>query len=205
MTRVLLTGFEPFGGDTTNPSWEAVKRAAELWDGPETLSIAELPVEFGRSDSALLAAIDATRPDLVVAVGLAGGIPDLHLERVAINLDDARIPDNAGDQPIDLPIAAGGAAAYFTGLPVKAAVRVLTRQGIPASVSHSAGTFVCNHVFYTLMASGAHGGFVHVPYSPGMAESKPSLPVETVARGLVSIVRTALDTTEDHSIGGSLF
>ncbi|SDB89473.1 pyroglutamyl-peptidase I Cysteine peptidase. MEROPS family C15 [Sanguibacter gelidistatuariae] len=227
MSTVLLTGFEPFAGETTNPSWLAVQRAQELWEGPEALDVLELPVEFGRAAEVLNEAIERLRPELVIAVGQAGGRATLALERVAINVDDARIPDNAGASPVDAAIVVGGPAAYFATLPIKAALAALTREGIPAVVSQTAGTFVCNHVFYALMHAlagaagdemaagepaegvpgrdhrrGPRGGFVHVPYAPEQAAgtSHPSMTVETMATGLVSIVRTSLTTTTDMAL-----
>lgn len=220
---ILLTGFEPFDGASTNPSWAAVQRARALWDGPEEMEILELPVEFGRSAQVLDAAVARLRPSLVLAVGQAGGRATLALERVAVNVDDARIPDNAGASPVDEPVVAGGPAAYFTTLPIKAALAALTREGIPAVVSQSAGTFVCNHVFYALMhalaagagadgaatasggavdAGAARGGFVHVPLSPEQAAgtAHPSMTVEAMAQGLLVVVRTALTTTTDLAL-----
>lgn len=147
----------------------------------------------------------------MVGVGLAGGEVGIRVESVAINLDDARIPDNAGAQPIDEPIAPGGPAAYFGALPVKAAVAAIVERGIPARVSHSAGTFVCNHVFYLLMRAlasrpGVRGGFVHVPYaSEAVAPTTPSLPLDAIADALEVIVRTSLSRSDDTRIpGGTL-
>ncbi|WP_053715847.1 pyroglutamyl-peptidase I [Saccharothrix sp. NRRL B-16348] len=199
---VLLTGFEPFGGEVANPSWDAVDAVRP--DGYRLTKL-RLPCVFGDSVTALRDALAARRPDLVVCVGQAGGRAGVTPERVAVNLDDARIPDNAGGQPVDEPVVPGGPAAYFTGLPVKACVAALAAEGIPASVSHSAGTFVCNHVFYGLMHlvatefPGVRGGFVHVPFSPEQAEAggHPSLPVATTARALELIVRTSLTTSTD--------
>lgn len=200
---VLLTGFEPFGGETTNPSWDAVRELAGR-GGPVEAVL--LPCAFGASLEVLRAAIAEHRPALVVAAGLAGGRAGVTPERVAVNLTDARIPDNAGAQPIDVPVVPGGPAAYFTGLPVKACVAAVVAAGIPASVSHTAGTFVCNHVFYGLMHLVAtefpevRGGFVHVPYAPEQVVDRPgvpSLPVSVVADALDLVVRTSLATSAD--------
>ncbi|MEV1117072.1 pyroglutamyl-peptidase I [Actinosynnema sp. NPDC049800] len=208
--EVLLTGFEPFGGEVTNPSWDAVDAVRP--DGYRLTKL-RLPCVFDESIAVLRDALAAHRPDLVVCVGQAGGRVGITPERVAVNLDDARIPDNAGAQPIDEPVVRGGPAAYFTGLPVKACVAAVAAEGIPASVSHSAGTFVCNHVFYGLMHLIAtehphvRGGFVHVPFSPEQAEAggHPSLPVATTARALELIVRTSLATSTDlHVTAGTL-
>jgi pyroglutamyl-peptidase len=207
MRRVLLTGFAPFGGERVNPSWQAV---ALLAAERPSLAAVELPCEFTASAEVLRTAVEEHRPELVVCVGQAGGRPDVTLERVAVNLADARIPDNAGARPIDVPVVAGGPAAYFTALPVKACAAAIRRAGIPASVSHTAGTYVCNHVFYALMHlladghPGVRGGFVHVPYSPEqVAEAgttAPSLAVERCAAALGVLVDTALEVTVDLAV-----
>ena len=213
MTTVLLTGFEPFDGQATNPSWTTVKAVANAWAGSEVVHARQLPVDFATVDRVLTEALDALRPDVVICVGQAGGTTALHLERVAINVDDARIPDNDGRQPIDEPIVDGGPAAYFTGLPIKAALAELTSLGVPAVVSQTAGTYTCNHVFYRLMheieVSGrpVRGGFVHVPFSPEQAAGSghPSMALETMVRGLNAILATTLTTSVDARIvGGAL-
>ena len=149
---ILLTGFEPFGGESTNPSWSAAREAAALLraEGLDAQAV-ELPCVFGDAIRALEAALEQYRPELVVCAGQAGGRPRISLERIAINCDDARIPDNAGNSPVDRPVVDGGPAAYFSTLPVKAALAALTAAEIPAEVSQTAGTYVCNHVFYGLM------------------------------------------------------
>ena len=203
--RALVTGFEPFGADAVNPSREAVLRLpARL--GELAIKTRILPTVFGRALAVLEDAVVTTEPDIVLCVGLAGGRAELSLERVAINVDDARIPDNDGQQPIDRPIVADGPAAYFTGLPVKAAVQALRAAGLPAAVSNTAGTFVCNHVFYGLMhriateRRAVRGGFLHVPYMPsqaaGLAEA-PSMGLDEIARGIEIILRVAAERTDD--------
>ncbi|BCU78615.1 pyroglutamyl-peptidase I [Luteolibacter sp. LG18] len=167
MKTVLLTGFEPFGGDDSNPSGEI----ARLLDGTvianHRITGLELACEFGKSLRQLRAHITRTEPSLVICLGLASGRPAITPERVAINIDDARIPDNAGRQPVDKPVVRNGPAAYWSTLPIKAIVAALSEQGIAAQVSQTAGTFVCNHVFYGLMHELAdtsiRGGFIHVP------------------------------------------
>ena len=205
MTRVLLTGFEPFGGERVNPSWQAVSLvAAAPPEGLEVTSL-QLPCVFGRAPVELRAAVERTAPDLVVCVGQAGGRAGLTVERVAINVDDARIPDNAGAQPVDEPVVPGGPAAYFSTLPVKACVAAVRAAGVPAAVSHTAGTFVCNHVAYGLAHLIAtrfphvRGGFVHVPWAPEQVtdRSEPSLPAVTVADGLRALLLAAAHTTTD--------
>lgn len=205
---VLLTGFAPFGGENSNPSWEAVQRLAGKSVLGHRIVARCLPTAFGSSLEALREAIRDTEPALVLCVGQAGGRAQLSLERIAINIDDARIPDNDGARPIDEPVIAGGPAAYFSDLPIKAMLAALREAGIPAEVSQTAGTYVCNHVFYGLMHAlrrhpGVRGGFVHIPYSPAQAAQHagaPSLPVETVAEGLRIALRVALATREDRRL-----
>jgi pyroglutamyl-peptidase len=205
VSRVLLTGFEPFGGEATNPSWQAVASVAA--DPPPGLDVkaVELSCVFGAAIDELRKTCLADDYDLVLCVGQAGGRPDVTVERVAINVDDARIPDNAGRQPVDEPIVPGGPDAYFAPLPVKACVAAVRDAGLPASVSHTAGTFVCNHVFYGLAhliateRPALRGGFVHVPFTPDQVTDKaaPSMPVASVADALRAIIVAALTTDVD--------
>ncbi|WP_284745038.1 pyroglutamyl-peptidase I [Amycolatopsis sp. RTGN1] len=206
MAEVLVTGFAPFGGELVNPSWQAVSL---LGARREDIAAVELPCEFAASLPALRAAVEEHRPSLVVCVGQAGGRLDVTPERVAINLIDARIPDNAGEQPVDVPVVPDGPAAYFTTLPVKACVAAIRAAGVPASVSHTAGTYVCNQVFYGLMhllstLPDVRGGFVHVPYSPeqvaASGKAAPSLGVDRIADALEALVDTASKTTEDLAV-----
>ncbi|MBE1500336.1 pyroglutamyl-peptidase [Amycolatopsis lexingtonensis] len=204
MAKVLMTGFAPFGGEPVNPSWQAVSRLGARRDD---VAAVELPCEFGASLPALRAAVEEHRPSLVVCVGQAGGRSDVTPERVAINLVDARIADNAGARPIDVPVVPDGPAAYFSTLPVKACVAAIRAAGVPASVSHTAGTYVCNQVFYGLMHllatefPGVRGGFVHVPFSPeqvaASGKQAPSLGVDRIADALEVLADTALKTTDD--------
>lgn len=203
---VLVTGFDPFGGEAVNPSFEIARALdGELVTGHRIVG-AELPTEFARSLPALDALLRKHRPVLVIALGQAGGRSGIALERVAINLIDARIPDNAGDQPVDVHIAAAGAAAHFTTLPVKSMLAALRAAHIPAELSQTAGSFVCNQVFYGLMHRLARsrrrvrGGFVHVPYLPEQARKFPgaaSLPLATMIAALRLCVETALITGDD--------
>lgn len=198
MTTVLLTGFEPFGGDAANPSGEAVHRVAARWNGPETLITAILPVAFGGAARRLRDLLALHAPDVVIAAGLAGGRAAIGIERVAVNLIDARIPDNDGAQPVDAPSIEGAPAAAFATLPVKAIAKAICDVGIPAEVSYSAGTFVCNHVFFTVLdavSPRTRAGFVHVPWS---AEDAPgpdasTLHLSDIVRALEIAIRTALD------------
>ncbi|MDH4765362.1 pyroglutamyl-peptidase [Pseudomonas oryzihabitans] len=206
---LLLTGFAPFGGEALNPSWEAVRRLDGECLGDLPVVAAQLPTAFGAALRVLDELLDRHRPTLVVAVGQAGGRAELSLERIAINVDDARIPDNAGRQPIDEPVVAGGPAAYFSTLPIKAMTRVLRDAGIPAAVSQTAGTFVCNHVFYglqhRLQGSGVRGGFIHIPYLPAQAAHQhgaPSMALETLVAGLRLALTCAATTQADLREGG---
>ncbi|KRD40044.1 pyrrolidone-carboxylate peptidase [Lysobacter sp. Root916] len=205
---VLLTGFAPFGGESSNPSWDAVQRLAGKSVRGHRIVTRCLPCVFGASLRELRAAIRDTRPALVLCVGQAGGRSQLSLERIAINVDDARIPDNDGACPIDEPVVAEGPAAYFSDLPIKAMLAALRAAGIPAEISQTAGTYVCNHVFYGLMhalrrSPGVRGGFVHIPYSPAQAAQHPgapSLSIELVSEGLRIALATALTTVADSRI-----
>jgi len=205
---VLLTGFDAFDGEALNPSWDAVSRLDGEVIAGHRIVAQRLPVAFGGALDVLRAAITEFDPLLVLCVGQAGGRAQLSLERVAINLDDARIPDNAGASPVDAPIVADGPAAYFATLPIKAMLQALRDAGIPVEISQTAGTYVCNHAFYGLMHAlharpGTRGGFIHIPYSPAQAArhpGAPSLPVETVADGLRIALAVALETTSDIRI-----
>lgn len=179
MRNLLLTGFEPFDGDTLNPAGEIAQALHGSELGGHLVHGVVLPCRFGAARDALRAALQSTQPALVLALGQAARA-EISVERVAINVDDARIPDNGGAQPIDTPVEAQGPAAYFSTLPIKAIVRTLQRAGLPAQVSQTAGTFVCNHVFYALMhelarhepahsGPAARGGFIHVPLLPQQA------------------------------------
>ncbi|ASB87765.1 pyroglutamyl-peptidase I [Bacillus sonorensis] len=211
--KVLLTGFDPFGGESVNPAWEAVKKL----DGEniEDISIAaeKIPTVFHTSADVLKEAVQKHRPDIIICTGQAGGRPHITPERVAINIDDARIADNEGRMPIDQEIVQNGPAAYWSTLPIKRIVKSLRNSGIPASVSNSAGTFVCNHLFYRLMhllnhsSSQMRGGFIHIPYLPEQTVDKkePSLSLETIVEGLrIAAVTAASHETDIREPGGSL-
>lgn len=206
--RILLTGFEPFGGEAVNPSQGvALALAGATIAGHEVVADI-LPCEFGRAMQAMSAAIERHRPALVLALGQAAGRVDLSLERVAINVDDARIADNAGASPVDTPVVADAPAAYFSTLPIKAMAAALRGAGIPASVSQSAGTFVCNHVFYALQhrlaKSAVRSGFMHLPLLPEQAATQPglaNLPLATMVAGVRLALATALGTARDLRVG----
>lgn len=189
---ILLTGFEPFGGATTNPSWQAVEVVKCRWKGEADLHIARLPTTFRDSGERLEALVSLLRPSLVIATGVAQGRATMTPEVVAINRIDARIPDNSGAQPQEAPVIPGGPDGLFSTLPVKSIVAAMRAAGVPAGVSYSAGTFVCNAAFYALMHAlrgydGAiTGGFIHVPATPELigATDTPSMSADLIASGL---------------------
>ena len=212
MRTILLTGFDAFGNETSNPSWEAVSALDGLRIADAQVTVLKLPCVFGESLQLLERHIQALQPEIVLCVGQAGGRVDFSVERVAINLDDARIADNAGAQPIDMPVIVGAPLAYFSSLPLKMTVAALRAQGLPASVSHTAGTYVCNHVFYGLMHYAAsspflqRAGFLHIPYSPQQAAAHAgaaSMALDDMRRGLRIVLASALHVGADlHESGG---
>lgn len=203
--KVLITGFTPFGGEKINPAYEAVKGLADIINGAEIIK-KEISTVFHKSIKELDTLIKSETPDIVICVGQAGGRFDITIERLAINIDDARIGDNEGNQPIDKKIYDDGENAYFSTLPIKAMVQTIRENGIPASISNSAGTFVCNHIMYGLLYSinnkypHIRGGFIHVPYSTGQVVSKtntPSMNIEDITRALNAAIEAALEYKED--------
>ena len=205
---LLLTGFEPFGGESVNPSWEIARALDGCVVEGRTVRAARLPVAFGDALRTLDDALAAHRPELVLCLGQAGGRAEISIERAALNVDDARIPDNLGRQPIDAAVVTGGPVAYFSTLPIKAIARALREAGVTAAVSNTAGTFVCNHVFYALMhrlatvpaLARTRGGFVHVPYTPEQVTSKagvPSMALHTQIDGIRHALRSAVLTRSD--------
>jgi pyroglutamyl-peptidase len=213
--KILITGFEPFDKEPVNPSWEAVRPLPDTIAGAEVIKL-EIPTVFGRSADVVRDAIVEHDPDVVVAVGQAGGRFMVHPERVAINIDDGRIKDNDGYQPIDTPIKTDGAPAYFSSLPVKAMVTAMRRAGVPAAVSNTAGTYVCNHIMYQVLYMidrefpGKRGGFVHVPYTPQQVVEKPGQPclsVEDMTSALAAGLGAIVEYTgkeDEHTVGGAL-
>lgn len=204
--KVLLTGFDPFNGASVNPSWLAVQALHGKQVRGRRLVAAQLPTDFAAALPRLDILLRQHRPELVVCVGQAGGRAALSLERVAINVVDAPVPDNAGAQPVDVPVVPGGPAAYFSTLPIKAACAGLRRAGLSAEVSHTAGTFVCNQVFYGLMhrlaiwpqLAHARGGFVHVPWLP--EQGSPAMAPADVTQGLKLFVRLSVDCVDDSAM-----
>ena len=209
---VLLTGFAPFDGQRENASWLAVQQTADEWSGPGTVVTERLPVSFADGGWALERAIAAHRPDVVVCTGLAEGRSRIGIERTAVNVIDARIPDQDGWSPVDEPVVVGGPVAYLSTLPIKACVAQLRSQDVPAEVSNTAGTYVCNAVFYRLLhglrrSHGVRGGFVHVPQAAEIARTDgPTMPLDLIAHGLGVIVRTSLAVRSDlRRTGGTEF
>ncbi len=210
---ILLTGFDAFDDEAINPSWEVARALHDKKIAGHRIVAVNLPTVFGKSIQVLRAAIEQHDPVLVLCIGQAGGRSQLSLERVAINLDDARIPDNAGQQPIDEAIIEDGAAAYFSNLPIKAMLLALRKAGIPVEISQTAGTYVCNHVFYGLMhalsqRAGVRGGFLHIPYLPEQAAQHPgtpSLPLEVAIDAVKLGLKVAIHVDVDlHHGGGAL-
>ena len=205
--RVLVTGFEPFDGEALNPSWEVARSLADTAMPGVQLCAAQLPCTFAGSLPALQAAVARHRPQVVLALGLAGNRSAVSVERVAVNLVDARIADNAGERPLDLPVVRGGPAAYFSTLPVKAIAAALAGKGLPAEVSFTAGSFVCNQVFYGLMHSlrrrpTVRAGFIHLPPLPEQSTRHPgsrALPLALQVLALRCMVEVLLSPTEEPS------
>ena len=193
MKRLLITGFDPFGGDTLNPSWEAVRLLPARVGGCELCKL-NIPVTFGAAAAKVLETAAEFQPDVILSVGLAGGRDAVTPERIAVNIRDARIPDNAGFQPQGEPVDENGPAAYFSTVPVTAMVQAVRDAGIPAAVSNTAGTYVCNDVLYTLLnkyaGTAVRVGFIHVPRTPDMGA--PSLPLERTVEALTAAIM-ALD------------
>lgn len=213
--RILVTGFDPFGGERVNPSIEAIQRLPQMIEGTYIYPL-ELPTVFGKCADVLQQAMEALHPDVVLCIGQAGGREALTPERVAINLDDARIMDNDGNQPIDQPIRVDGAPAYFSTLPIKAMVAAIQEAGLPAAVSNTAGTFVCNHIMYQVLYltatafPGVRAGFMHIPYMTAQVTDTPDVPslsLEQLTKGIEVALRAIIvtDGQEDlHTVEGAL-
>jgi pyroglutamyl-peptidase len=199
--RLLLTAFEPFGGESINPSLEAARQMERIEFPNTTVRVAELPVDRFRAVDIALDLIRAERPDIVILLGEAGGRYRINPERVAINVDDFRIPDNAGNQPRDEPIVEGGPVGFFSTLPIRAITDRINKAGIPAAISNSAGAYLCNRLFYSVMHAVSvermptRAGFIHLPYLHDQAISKhfdfPSLSRESI----VEAVRLAIEVS----------
>lgn len=202
--KIIVTGFDPFGGEKINPSIECVKALPEI-EGVELIRL-ELPTVFKESAKRLNEVINDVKPDAVLSVGQAGGRPGITMERIAINVDDARIPDNISQQPIDEAIQLDGEAAYFTTLPIKRIVKAIREAGILAEVSNSAGTFVCNHIMYQALFAATKAdkpfkaGFMHIPFIPEQTTDKPSLPLEESTKAVQIAIETIRDYINDEDI-----
>ncbi|ASJ01532.1 pyroglutamyl-peptidase I [Thermococcus gorgonarius] len=198
--KVLVTGFEPFGGESINPSWEAVKALPDEINGAEIVKH-RLPVTFRGVRELLPRLIVKERPDVVVLTGQAGGRPNITVERVAINVMDSKMPDNEGFAPEDEPVFEGAPAAYFATIPIKAIVKALREEKIPASVSNTAGTYVCNTAMFTALHTIAvagmetRAGFIHVPFSHEQALDKPrpSMAQETINRAIRKALEVSIE------------
>ena len=200
MMKVILTGFEPFGQENVNPSWEAVKAFPELLEDVEVLKVC-LPVSFQKAMMMLEQAVDDYRPDVVLSIGQAGGRYEIEVERVAINIADSKKPDNDGYQPQERQLRADAPNAYFSNLPLKRLVEAIQDEGIPATISNSAGLYVCNSVFYTAMHlvyskyPNMQAGFIHVPYMPCQVVDKnkqPSMSTETAVQALIAVIQALM-------------
>ena len=202
--KIIVTGFDPFGGEKINPSIKCVKTLPEI-EGVELFRV-ELPTVFKESAIRLNEVINDVKPDAVLCVGQAGGRPGITMERIAINVDDARIPDNRSQQPIDEVIQRDGEAAYFTTLPIKRIVNAIREVGIPAEVSNTAGTFVCNHIMYQALFAATKAdkpfkaGFMHIPFIPEQTTEKPSLPLKESTKALQIAIETIRDYLHDEDI-----
>ena len=207
--KILITGFNPFGGESVNPAFEAVKLMPDTIAGAQIIK-QEVPTEFGRAGEVLEAAMNASKPDVVICIGQAGGRSAITPEKVGINIMDGRIPDNAGYQPVDVTIREDGETAYFTSLPVKAMVQKMKDAGIPAGLSYTAGSYVCNYLMYTLLYlidkkfPSVRGGFIHVPYAMEQVVNKPlgtpSMDLHQIARGLEKAVEAIVENDSDIAV-----
>ena len=212
--KILVSAFDPFGGEAINPALEAVKLLPPTIQGADIVTL-EIPTVFHKSAEVLKKKVHELKPDVIFCIGQAGGRFSLTPERVAINVDDARIPDNEDNQPIDVPIQADGESAYFTKLPVKAMVENIKKAGIPASVSNTAGTFVCNHIMYQVLYMidrefpDVIGGFMHVPYIPQQVTEKPNQPamsLQDIEKGIEAAIEAIVEHGNEDikEIGGAI-
>lgn len=211
--KILVTGFDPFGDDIINPAIEAVKRLPDKINGVEIIKL-EIPTVFYKSADVVKEAIEKEQPDYVLNIGQAGGRYELTPERIAINLDDARIADNEGQQPIDKKIKEDGDTAYFSQLPIKAMVDYMKKENIPASVSNTAGTFVCNHIMYqtlylaTTEFPNIKAGFMHIPFLPEQVLERPNTPsmaLTDIVKGVTAALKAIIDfdgKADLETIGG---
>lgn len=207
--KILVTGFDPFGGAKVNPAYEAVKLLPDVVGEAQIIKI-EIPTVFGRDEEVVRAAVDEHHPDIVLCVGQAGGRSGITVERIAVNLMEARIPDNDGNQPMDKPIKKDGENAYFASVPVKSMVQYIKSANIPARISYTAGTYVCNDIMYRVLYMidreypQMKGGFVHVPYLPEqvleLPDGTPSMSAEMISKALECALKAIVENREDMQI-----
>ena len=214
MMKILVTGFNPFGGEKINPALETIKRLPDTILGAQIIKL-EIPTVVGKSLAKIKEAVEKENPDVVLSIGQAGGRSEITVERVGINIDDCRIPDNEGNQPIDEPVVKGGPAAYFVTVPIKAIVENIKAHNIPASISNTAGTFICNHVCYgvahlaaqrTAAGKPMKSGFIHIPFLPEQVIGKPaltpSMSLETIVRGITHALEAIVEHGSDIKVSG---
>lgn len=214
MMKILVTGFDPFGGEKINPALETIKRLPDTILGAQIIKL-EIPTVVGKSLAKIKEAVEKENPDVVLSIGQAGGRSEITVERVGINIDDCRIPDNEGNQPIDEPVVKGGPAAYFVTVPIKAIVENIKAHNIPASISNTAGTFICNHVCYgvahlaaarTAAGKPMKSGFIHIPFLPEQVIGKPaltpSMSLETIVSGITHALEAIVEHGSDIKVSG---
>lgn len=208
--KILVTGFDPFGEDKINPAIESVKKLPDEIKGVKIIKL-EIPTVYMKSLEKIDEAIKEYNPDVILSIGQAGGRPDITVERVGINVDDYRIKDNEGNQPIDTKIYDDGENAYFSNLPIKAIVENIRKNNIPASISNTAGTFVCNHVLYGVQYlldkkySNKKSGFIHIPFLPEQVISRPNTPsmsISTIVKALTLALEAIIENDSDKKISG---
>ena len=212
--KILVTGFDPFGGEKINPALETIKRLPDTILGAQIIKL-EIPTVVGKSLAKITEAVEKENPNVVLSIGQAGGRSEITVERVGINIDDCRIPDNEGNQPIDEPVIKGGPAAYFVTVPIKAIVENIKAHNIPASISNTAGTFICNHVCYgvahlaaqrTAAGKPMKSGFIHIPFLPEQVIGKPaltpSMSLETIVSGITHALEAIVEHGSDIKVSG---
>ena len=212
--KILVTGFDPFGGEKINPALETIKRLPDTIFSAQIIKL-EIPTVVGKSLAKITEAVEKENPDVVLSIGQAGGRSEITVERIGINIDDCRIPDNEGNQPIDEPVVKGGPAAYFVTVPIKAIVENIKAHKIPASISNTAGTFICNHVCYgvahlaaqrTTTGKPMKNGFIHIPFLPEQVIGKPaltpSMSLETIVSGITHALEAIVKHGSDIKVSG---
>lgn len=212
--KILVTGFDPFGGEKINPALETIKRLPDTILGAQIIKL-EIPTVVGKSLAKIAEAVEKENPDVVLSIGQAGGRSEITVERIGINIDDCRIPDNEGNQPIDEPVVKGGPAAYFVTVPIKVIVENIKAHKIPASISNTAGTFICNHVCYgvahlaaqrTAAGKPMKSGFIHIPFLPEQVIGKPaltpSMSLETIVSGITHALEAIVEHGSDIKVSG---